>query len=970
MSRRRALGLAVLAAGAAAAVLAQTTGDIEGRIADPSGTPLPGATVEATSPRMQGTRVEVSGVDGKYRVLAVPPGTYRIRASLEGFETVEESVTVALDATATLDLTLRLVVKEAVTVTGEIPLVDVTSTTSGTNYTDRVIARLPVQRNYADIVRSNPGVDTDRGETQGRSLALTIYGATSVENQWIIDGINTTNVVKGLQGKAINNEFVQEVEVKTGGYQAEYGRALGGIVNVITKSGGNEFHGDVFAYYDSAATRAAQVVTEEDSLAGMKITPERRTDYGVDVGGYVVKDALWFFGAYNRVETPGTTSRFNSTPLVPNTLLFPRDQTDNLYSGKLTWNIRTGSTLVATVFSDPSTIEGAALVGAGTSGGLISSADPGTWESHRDIGGADYGVRASQVFGSRAFVTVSAARHQDRFELVPLEPSAVRLTDLTCEGGTPDNPCQIPFLPNSVTGGIGFIGGVFQRNHSRRDQLRADSTLYFGDHEVKVGGDWQDGKTNLRAGFTGGQEVIRFNEYGQTYYFHDAFVRSLTDLTPIDAVLSVRAIDKGIYVQDSWRTTHWTVNLGLRFDQEDIRNAIDRTVFKTSNEWQPRVGVVWDPGGDGRMKAYASAGRFYYGMPTELSVFAYHANVEVLTFNFSPVDLAQDPNVIGHDHFFASRGGTSEPIDPGIKGTYQDELTVGVERLLDPTLSIGVKGTYRRLGRTIENRCDLDYSAPANDAFTCATINPGSGGPYASGDFDGCNGLDGQFYACGHGTEPTPPARRLYRGIEVMARKTVNQRLWLQASYVYSSLRGNFDGGVYQAYGQSDPGTTVAFDYPQQSHLSYGRLFLDRPHRGRLDVSYTTPFRLFGGLQAYVESGTPLDQMGYLNFFYGPVVPLVQRGYAGRLPTLWEANLTLGYPITIGPVTVTLQAFLYNIFNNQIRTQQDTAYTINQPAGYPDTLYDPNVPSNNPNYEHILARQDPRLFRAAVRVSF
>jgi hypothetical protein len=110
--------------------------------------------------------------------------------------------------------------------------------------------------------------------------------------------------------------------------------------------------------------------------------------------------------------------------------------------------------------------------------------------------------------------------------------------------------------------------------------------------------------------------------------------------------------------------------------------------------------------------------------------------------------------------------------------------------------------------------------------------------------------------------------------------------------------------------------------------------------------------------------------MGYLNFFYGPVVPLVQRGYAGRLPTLWEANVTLGYPIAIGPVTVTLQAFLYNLFNNQIRTQQDTAYTINQPQGYPDTIYDPNVPSNNPNYGHILARQDPRLFRAAVKVSF
>ena len=121
-------------------------------------------------------------------------------------------------------------------------------------------------------MRSNPGVSTDRGDTQGRSLALTIYGATSAENQWIIDGVNTTNVFKGVQGKAINNEFVQEVEVKTGGYQAEYGRALGGVINVITKSGGNEFHGDAFVYYDSTGTAAEKEFRPGDSgIAEMRV---------------------------------------------------------------------------------------------------------------------------------------------------------------------------------------------------------------------------------------------------------------------------------------------------------------------------------------------------------------------------------------------------------------------------------------------------------------------------------------------------------------------------------------------------------------------------------------------------------------------------------------------------------------------------------------------------------------------------
>src|SRR5207237_3613001 len=122
-------------------------------------------------------------------------------------------------------------------------------------------------------VRANPGVNVDRGENQGRALSLTIYGATSVENQYIIDGVNTTNVIKGFQGKAINGEFIQEVEVKTGGYQAEYGRALGGVINVITKSGGNDFHGDGFVYYDSAAWQAERVFQKgvDSDLCGMPL---------------------------------------------------------------------------------------------------------------------------------------------------------------------------------------------------------------------------------------------------------------------------------------------------------------------------------------------------------------------------------------------------------------------------------------------------------------------------------------------------------------------------------------------------------------------------------------------------------------------------------------------------------------------------------------------------------------------------
>ena len=161
---------------------------------------------------------------------------------------------------------------------------------------------------------TQPGVQADFGETQGRSLAISIYGSTSSENLFLIDGVNTTNVIKGFQGKDINNEFVQEVEVKTGGYQAEYGRNTGGVINVITKSGGNEFHGGAFGYYNDTGMRSDIEDRPDPGLQpGWATSSRRRSDrttswkdvrqeFGADLGGFIMKDKVWFFGAYDRVK--------------------------------------------------------------------------------------------------------------------------------------------------------------------------------------------------------------------------------------------------------------------------------------------------------------------------------------------------------------------------------------------------------------------------------------------------------------------------------------------------------------------------------------------------------------------------------------------------------------------------------------------------------------------------------------------
>ena len=199
-----------------------------------------------------------------------------------------------------------------------------------------------------------------------------------------------------------------------------------------------------------------------------------------------------------------------------------------------------------------------------------------------------------------------------------------------------------------------------------------------------------------------------------------------------------------------------------------------------------------------------------------------------------------------------------------------------------------------------------------------------------------------------------------------MARKTLGNRLWLQASYVYSSLRGNYDGGVNQVtYGQVYPGYNGDFDVPAVWHNGYGILSLDRPNHFRFDGSWVTPWRLSVGLQLFVESGAPLNKMGY------PFVFLVPRGSAGRLPTLWEGSLTLSYPIAIGPVIVTLQAYLFNLFNKQVAISRDenwSDYAV--PEGYPDD----DLRSQPGEKQRQLRKRHRALravsFRAALKVSF
>jgi hypothetical protein len=323
---------------------------------------------------------------------------------------------------------------------------------------------------------------------------------------------------------------------------------------------------------------------------------------------------------------------------------------------------------------------------------------------------------------------------------------------------------------------------------------------------------------------------------------------------------------------------------------------------------------------------------------------------------------------------------------------------------LTPTFAVGVKGMYRKLGRVIEDRCDLDDSDPVNQASTCAIINPGSGGFWDGGPdstFGWCDAAESEFTSptaneCFPGGAPkVPKATRKFKGIELTARKTFTQNAWVQASYLYSTLRGNYDGAVRVASGQTDPGINADYDYPLFLKNADGRLFLDRPHQLRLDALYTAPFGLNVGLSTFLRSGAPVSRAGFYNVFYPDLLHLVQRGKDdaifenARLPYEYEANLSLSYSFKVGPVSITPAVYVFNAFNRQgvikidERFNPDGTFCENAAGCTPDNtpeysqknferlgklnLGDP-LPQDNWGAPQL--RQAPREVRVGLKVSF
>jgi hypothetical protein len=287
-----------------------TVGSLRGQIRDKAGGDAAvGATVVATSPALQGEQVVITDEGGQYFITSLPPGVYTLtvyyndatfsRGNVQIFVGKEAVVNVTVDSGAASGKPKG----EVITIQGTAPMVDQGSTKVGITVTDDFTRNIPTARTFGGVVGAAAGA-------QGDAYGISLAGATSLENIYIVEGINTTDTGFGELSSNLPNEFISETEVITGGYNAEFGRSTGGIVSVVTKQGSNELRGSVFGYFSPGALVAdAQVIQREGSSIDTKTDLDYRYDLGAEVGGPIIKDKLWFHVGFNPSVSHSTTQR-------------------------------------------------------------------------------------------------------------------------------------------------------------------------------------------------------------------------------------------------------------------------------------------------------------------------------------------------------------------------------------------------------------------------------------------------------------------------------------------------------------------------------------------------------------------------------------------------------------------------------------------------------------------------------------
>ncbi|PYR47433.1 MAG: hypothetical protein DMF95_16435 [Acidobacteria bacterium] len=903
-------------AGSAAVASAQgnPTGTISGHVSDPDGLAVPGAAVTVASPVLQGLRTATTSSNGDYIIPFLPAGDYEVTFELQGFRTVKRTIGVKMAETQPLNITFALAaVAESVTVAGQSPDV-VLSSTVASNFRKEQLELLPVGRALNDAVLLAPGVSGT-----GPSGNIMMAGALSFESQYLINGVV---VNENLRGQALNlfiEDAVQETKVSTGAISAEYGRFGGGVVNMITKSGGNSFSGSLRTTFNNDAWRSLTPFPTDQTVN--KIAPV----YEGTLGGPIKRDRIWFFGA-GRFTKPETSQTLSVTGIN-----YATSTDERRYEGKVTYALNTGNNAR---FGYTKRTTSVANNRFGTIMDLASLYDNST-DQHL------YTANYTSVVSNTFFLEGQYSR-----KISATMDTGSRFTDLV--KGTPISDRQrLVGTANPVFNSPTFCavcGGGWLEHRDNWDWFGKASyflsTQKLGSHNFVAGFDnfkewrkndnWQSGSQyNIAATST----IID----GSTIYpvFRNDNTTFINWLPILQQSVGNDIRTYSAYLNDAWRySSRLSFNLGARFDLNRSKDQSGTAVVRDS-QWSPRVGLTWDPGGDGKWSTSAGFARYVSGISTAL-VDAGSAGGRQASFSWlylgpnvntgsGPYLTADKALPILWDWFFANGGNNrttrTTPNIPGLSTRVSSDVT-------SPSVnevSLGVQNQVRRGAW----RLDYVHRKSADMYGDFLNLSTGRVTDSAGRPFDLTL------------VSNSPQAKRRYDGLTADARYRFTS-LQVGGNYTLSRTWGNFNGENVGSGPIRATFDTFA-EYRQESwNFPTGYNPGDQRHKTRAWLAYTVPMRetlghVEVGVLQRADSGVAVDVNGSVDtrpYVTNPgyVTPISNVAYyvIPRGEFRWDSTFSTDLAITwgkklgqAGRSEVFFRGIVSNLTNNTARQRGD-----------------------------------------------
>lgn len=953
----------------------ERSGGMEGTVSDSTGARVAGATITITSLSSAGstaggavstptsttgfTRTTTTDGQGFFRALEIPPGFYVVSVNAANFRPVrQEGVEVALGRNTPVNFAVEAggVSEEVVVQASDAAAIDATDSKIQTNISDRTIELTPKGTNFTSVLQVSPAT-----RNEPLNGGFQIDGASGSENTFIIDGQEVTNFRTGTLN-ANNNipfEFVQEIQVKSNGFEAEFGGATGGVINVVTKGGSNDYRGEIGTQFElsklSGRTRAVQGANQQ-VLTYFQFPRDSftRTFPTATLSGPIIKDRLWFLASYNAQFLPlrrsyvyqdGTSVSYQSNDRRDYGFVrLDASPTNKLQlSGTFNYSPLRRHGILPTFNTIANALTASRAVNP-----VLQRQRGGRQPASNVTFSAVYTPTSNLVLslrGGRGYLNEKL----DNYAV----PSSIRILcqgtgNLALPGVTSDGRCASGF--QNITG-----NSRIERDISIRQTLDADVnylTNFLGRHQIKGGYQLNRLSNDVQSGNVGiGTVVLNF---GQAFADADGIPRGRGTgefgygfAQQFGETGIVSSKNEGLYIQDTYQPINrLSLNLGVRIERENVPPFNDGpgVSFGFGDKVAPRLGVAYDVLGNSRLKLFASYGQFYDRFKYELPRGSFGGNIftndyftitnpnfnaaslqDALTRSFLQLNFRVPANTPKTDpEFVAVFGNLPNLIDPDLKPIKQTEFTFGTEYEVARNLVLGARYTRKDLDRTIE-----DVGVPdsgGNETFFIA--NPGEG-------------IVGRSLISG--VPPTPKVQRQYDAFEVRLDKRFSRNYYINSSYTYSRLYGNY-GGLASAdeagfasialsdvqnaglLGRTAPNVTRAFDLPFESfnpngEPNNGRLSTDRPHAFKFFGGYE--FKWFGRSNNSTDfytsftalSGTPLTTTVDI---LDVVVVATQRGDLGRTEKFTQTDFGLNHRYRFGDdgrFTLVIEANVLNLFN-------------------------------------------------------